>query len=127
MRRTLVILSPLAVLLLTGCVYALRPYNTPSQQKLHVQTASATNFVVRVADGEKFSVAADGRVTFDVPSLPRGCDVYLFGIVKIADGSPENIRAIHVMRDGKIVRKLSLTKLGKLPADAEGYRILVLK
>lgn len=127
MRHALIISSLLPLLLLTGCVYALRPYNTPSQQKLHVQAAAPTNYVVRVAGGESFSVATDGRVTFDVPRLRRGCDVYLFGIVKIGDGSPENVPAVHVLRDGKIVRKLSLAKLGELPVDTGGYHLLVLR
>jgi len=112
---------------LTGCVYALRPYNTTSQQKLHIQTASPTNCVVQVADAQTFPVRADGRVTFDVPALPRGCDTYLFGIIKIGDGSPERIPAIHVLRDEKVARKLSLQKLGQLPVDAEGYHILDLR
>jgi hypothetical protein len=127
MRRALVILSFVPLLLLTGCVLALRPYNTPSQQKLDVRTSTPTNCAVRVADAQTFPVAADGRVTFDVPRLPRGCDTYLFGVIKIGDGSPENVRAIHVLRDGKIVRKLSLTQVGRLPADADGYHILVLR
>jgi hypothetical protein len=104
----------------------LRPYNTPTQQKLYLQAATPTNCVIRVAEARTFAVAADGRVTFDVPRLTPGCDTYLFG-VKIADGSPENFQAIHVLRDGKIVRKLSLTQLGRLPVDADGYRILILR
>ena len=127
MQRALVILNFLPLLLLTGCVLALRPYNTPSQQDLLVRTSTPTNYVVRVADAQMFPVAADGHVTFDVPRLPRGCDTYLFGVVKIGDGSPENVRAIHVLRDGKIVRKLSLTQLGRLPVDTEGYHILVFR
>jgi hypothetical protein len=127
MRSALAISSLSTLLLLTGCVHALRPYNTPSQQKLHVQTASPTNCTIRVADAESFPVSADGRVVFDVPRLPRGCDVYLFGVVKIGEGSPESVPAIHVLRDGKVVRKLSLQKLGKLPTDGEGYHIVVLR
>lgn len=127
MRLALAIFSFLPLLLLTGCVPALRPYNTPSQQKLDVRIATPTNCVVRVADAQTLPVAADGRVTFEVPRLPRGCDTYLFGVVKVADGSPENVRAIHVLRNGKIVRKLSLTQLGRLPVDVEGYHILVLR
>jgi hypothetical protein len=114
-------------MLLTGCVYALRAYNTPSQQKLLVQTAAPTNCAVRVADAETFAVGADGRVVFDVPRLPRGCDVHLFGFIKVGDGSPESVPAIHVLREGRVVRKLSLKKLGKLPLDKEGYHILVLR
>lgn len=127
MRCAFIISSLLSLTFLTGCAYALRPYNTPSQQKLHFQTASPTNFVVRVAETETFIVAAEGRVVFDVPRLPRGCDTYLFGVIKIGDGSPERVPAIHVLRDGKVVRKLSLQKIGELPVDAEGFHILVLR
>jgi hypothetical protein len=127
MRRAITNSSVFSTMLLTGCVNALRPYNTPSQQKLDLQTATPTNCVIRVADEQTFPVAADGRVTFDVPRLPRGCDTYLFGVVKIADGSPENIQAIHVSKNGKIVRKLSLSQLGRLPVDADGYHILIVR
>jgi hypothetical protein len=110
-----------------GCSYSLRKYNTPSKEKLHIETTSPTNCIVRIAVAESFSVATDGRVTFDVPRLPRGCDVHFLGIIKIRDGGPESVEAIHVVRNGMVVRKLSLKKLGKLPMDVEGYHILVLK
>jgi hypothetical protein len=127
MRRVTRISSVLLLLLLAGCAMALRPYNTPSQHTLHVQTATAGELAVRVADARIFPVAPDGRVTFDVPRLERGCDAYLFGLIKIRDGSPENVRAIHVLKEHRVVRKLSLAELGKLPTDAEGYPVLVLK
>jgi hypothetical protein len=57
----------------------------------------------------------------------RGCNAYLFGVVKIGDGSPKNLSAIHVLRHARVVRKLSLAQIAKLPADAEGYHILVVK
>ncbi|HEY1172608.1 MAG TPA: hypothetical protein VGH19_14655 [Verrucomicrobiae bacterium] len=118
-------LQPL--LLLTGCAYALRTGNPPSHQKLSLHTTSPTNYLVRVADTNDFPVAADGRVTIDVPTLPRGCDTYALGFIKISDGSPERIRAIHILKDGKIVRKLSLEKLKQLPVDTEQYHILNLR
>jgi hypothetical protein len=108
MRSALVISSLLALSFSTGCVYSLRPYNTPSQQKLHFQTAMSTNYAVRVADEESIPVPANGRFVFDVPSLPRGCDTHLLGVIKVGDGSPERIPAIHVLRHGKVVRRLSL-------------------
>lgn len=127
MRRVLIILSALPLLILTGCALALRPYNAPSTQKLYVQAPRPPEYVVRVADAESFHVPADGRVTFDVPRLQRGCDAYLFGVLKVRDGSPENLLAIHVLKAGRVARKLSLAELGKLPVDAEGYHVLVLK
>ena len=66
-------------------------------------------------------------MSFEVPSLQRGCDAYLFGALKVRDGSPENVRAIHVIKNGKVVRKFSLSELGKLPVDCEGYHVLVLR
>jgi len=112
---------------MNGCVRALRPYNAPSQEKLLIRTSTPTNCVVRVADEHEFRTGPDGRVTFDVPRLERGCDVYLFGILKIRSGDPKDLRAIHVLRDGRVARKLSLTKLGTLPVDSDGYHVLVLK
>jgi hypothetical protein len=127
MRRILVTLFVLPLVIVTGCALALRPYNAPSTQKLSLQTQKPTEYAIRVADAESFPVPGDGRVSFEVPSLQRGCDAYLFGALKVRDGSPENIRAIHVIKSGKVVRKLSLAEVGKLPVDAEGYHVLVLK
>jgi hypothetical protein len=130
MRRSLSIQLLVVAFALSGCSYSLRKFNAPSQEKFLIQTAAATNYVIRVVGADKtesFSPAADGRVTLDVPRLPRGCDVHLFGLIKIEDGGPENVSAIHVLRGDKVVRKLSLTKLRKLPVDAEGYHILVLR
>lgn len=129
-RRAMPILLAGLLLATHGCSYALRKSNTPSQEKLQLRTVAATNYTVRIVGAEKtetFSPAADGRVTLNVPPLPRGCDVHLFGILKIEDGGPEHIPAIHVLRGEKVARKLSLASLRKLPEDGEGYHILVLK
>src|SRR5438445_6335672 len=85
MRRALAISSVFVLPLSTGCVYALHPYNTPSQEKLRIQTSSPAHYVVRVADTQDYPVAATGCVTFDVPRLPRSCAVYVFGLVKVSD------------------------------------------
>lgn len=130
MRRALSILLVALIAATSGCSYSLRKFNAPSQEKLQIQTVAATNYTIQIVGADKtetFSPAADGRVTLDVPRLPRGCDVHLFGLIKIEDGGPENVSAIHVLRGDKVVRKLSLTKLRKLSADAEGYHILVLR
>jgi len=127
MRLIPLLSALLAMLFLTGCVYALRPGNNPSQQKLCLHSASPANYIIRVVDTNDFPVAADGRVTINIPTLRRGCDTYLFGFIKLSDGSPEHLKAIHVLRDEKIVRKLSLEKLKKLPTDTEGYHTLDLK
>src|SRR4051794_39818484 len=75
--RTAIQTAPLLpLLLLTGCAYALRPYNSPSQQRLHVISTSPERCLIRVAEIQDYPVATNGQVTFDVPRLPRGCGVY---------------------------------------------------
>jgi hypothetical protein len=110
--------------LISGCVNALRPYNQPSQEKLRVQSATPQKYIVRVADKLDYPVAADGRVTVDVPQLDRGCATYLFGVVKVKDSSPYDARAIHLNKDNRTVRELSLNELAKLPLDGQGYHLV---
>jgi len=84
-------------------------------------------YAVRVEDGESYRVAADGRVGFEVPPLPRGCAVYLFGLVKVADHRSEDVQAIQVLKDGGVVRRLSLNELSELPVESDGTRVLTLE
>jgi hypothetical protein len=97
-----------AVMLLSGCVY-----NMPSTEKIKVVAESGSQYAIRIENHGDTAVPPDGRVELAVPSLPRGCSVYLFGLIKIRESSPEYLPAIHVLRDGKVVRKLSLHKLHK--------------
>ena len=105
MRYALALSSLSLALLLTGCVHALHPYNSPSQQRLHVHAKSPERYVVRVADSQDYPVAADGRVTFDIPRLPRGCAVYLSEWLRLADSKSEDVRAIQLLSEGTVVRK----------------------
>jgi hypothetical protein len=126
MRCALPILSLCFLLFATGCVHVLHSYNSPAQQKICVQSPSPERFVIRIADAQDYPVAADGRVTFDVPRLPRGCATYFLG-VKVSDSRSEDVRAIHLLRDGSVVRRLSLAQIDKLPVDVEGYHTIVLR
>ncbi len=121
-----VLISSLMALsaLLCGCVNALRPDNQPSQEKLHLQSPTPQEYSIRVADKTDYPVRADGRVTVDVPRLERGCATYLFGVVKVKDGSPYNVPAIHLNKNNRTIRKLSLNDLAKLPVDEEGYHLV---
>ena len=56
----------------------------------------------------------------------NGCPVYIFGNIKVADGRPERVRAVHILRDGKVVRRFSLRAIHDLPLDPDGYRVLKL-
>jgi hypothetical protein len=124
MTRGLLICCLLA---LTGCVHALHPQNARSEQTLRIQASSSERYTVRVDGGQNYPVAQDGRATFEVPPLPRGCAVYLFGLVKVSDSRPEDVRAIHVLRGTQVVRKLSLNQLVRLPVDTRGTHLLTLE
>jgi hypothetical protein len=113
--------------LFDGCVYSLQSYNQASQEKVRVKSAMPQQYTMNVADEIAHPVAGDGRVIVDVPQLQRGCDTYLFNIVKIRDGSPYNLRAIQLKRNNRGVCKLSLNDIAKLPVDEEGYHVLEVK
>jgi hypothetical protein len=117
----------LLALTLTGCVYALHPYNAPSQQSLQIQPPAPQRYTVHIDDGQSYPVAADGRVSFEVPPLPRGCAVYVFGLVKVADHRSEDVRAIQILREGDVVRRLSLNQISELPTGPDGARVLALQ
>lgn len=124
--RLRMLLSVPLLLLSAGCTYALQAYNRPGPEKLQIITTRTGQHVIRIENHGDTPVGGDGRVVLDVPTLPRGCSPYLFGLIKLGDGSPERLSAIHVLHDGKVVRKLSLTAIHALPIDDDGYRIVTL-
>ena len=65
----------------------------------------------------EYKVADNGRVTFIFPTLPRYCDVYLFGYIKTKDRDPYKRKVIYAMNKGSILRKLSYYDIRKLPKD----------
>jgi len=128
MKRYLFLFGFAAAVSMTGCTYALRTYNTPSEQQIRLAASAPQQYVIRVMAEQPvdYPVADDGRVSFHVPRLPRSCDWRLFGLVKIRDGSPEGLPAIHVVRGERTIRLLSLRQLQKLPVDEQGYHVLSL-
>ena len=112
------------VVILSGCVYALHKSNTPGTEKIRLVVAPGSQYAIRIENHGETAVPADGTLDLIVPRLPGSCSVYLFGLIKIRDGDPESLRIIQVLREGKIVRRLSLHVLQKLPADKDGYRLI---
>ena len=112
---------------MSGCVYALRPSNAPSQQALHIEAAEPAVYAIRIGEAQPQPVHPDGRVAFEVPRLQSGCAVYAFGLVKVDDHRSEDVAAIQVLREGRVVRRLSLNQISKLPTDAEGSPLLKMK
>ena len=117
-----------AVLTLSGCVLALPTYNRPSQEKVLVRgrTQGAYSIHIDTEDGGDFPVSPDGRVLLDVPTLPRFCSL-IFLVFPLTDGRPESQKVFQVLRDGHVVKTLSLRQLRRLRVDEAGYHRLELK
>ncbi len=127
MRRAFPFLAVLPLALLaSGCVYALHESSEPTRVKLRVQASQPQQHTVRVALDETvdYPVAPDGTVEFTVPRFSHGCDVYVFGFIKTRDGSAESVRVIKVRRLERVLRKLSLAQIAKLPTDEAGYSLV---
>jgi len=111
----------------SGCAYRLPVSNVPSEQRLRIVARSPERYIARVkaSDTAEFPVASDGRVTIDVPRLPRACSVYLFDRIRISGGvKPLTTKAILLLESGNLTTSLSLAEIAKLPSDASGYHIL---
>jgi hypothetical protein len=114
----------------SGCAYRLPVSNLPSQQRLMIVARSPERYVVHVkaSDTAEFPVSRDGRVTIDVPRLPRASSVYLFNLIRINGGvKPLTSKSVQLLDSGYIATKLSLAEIEKLPSDASGYHILKMK
>jgi hypothetical protein len=131
MRAILTILAILVAVIATlffGTNYAMERGSLPAQYRIMLSSDSPTNCVIRVTwwtRTNEFFVSKDGEVLVDVPALPHGCSLVCLGI-RLSDISPRNKQIIDVVRDGRIVRRLSLRQLEQLPSDASGTRRLSL-
>jgi hypothetical protein len=67
--------------------------NSPTQQKLHLIAAHPEKYTLRVADRTNYGLPNDGRVISQIPALPPHSSLYLFGTVKIKDGSAHRASA----------------------------------
>ena len=127
MRTAYTIIFALCLpLLLSGCAYALAMRNRETQVKLRLDGASTAQCRLQLGDDRVVVHHSDesGRVEFVVPPMQSGCRVYLFGVLKVADHSAAARRVLHVCTEDRIVSRLSLQDIERLPLDDDGYRVL---
>jgi hypothetical protein len=110
-----------------GIIWAMEKGSPAVQYRVFIATEGPTNYVIRVVwpHTNTFSISTDGEGLIDIPALPRGCSLVCLGM-KLQDGSPYNWKVIEVLRDGRVVRRLSLRQIDRLPADTSGRRTLSL-
>ncbi len=118
-----------AMVVLSGCALANPGASARTEVKLRLQTPTPERYTVRVAlePVTDYRVGPNGTVEFTVRPFVHGDCWYLFGAIRICDGSPERVPVIEVRRDQRVHRKLSLAQTASLPADDSGYRILRLR
>jgi hypothetical protein len=127
MMRALPFLAVLPLALLdTGCVNALHLSSKPTHVQIRLESSQPQKHTMRVALHEPvdYPVSPDGRVEFPVPRFSNGCDVYVLGFIKTRDGSPENVRVVAVRHAERVLRKLSLSQIAKLPKDDARYSLV---
>jgi len=129
MRAVLVwvLIGVAIVALAVGLNLGLPPYNAPSTHNLVLNVNGHRTYKIQVQSTMliDFPVSKDGRVTVDIPVLPRSCSWRWFGLT-IVDRSPYGRRVIQVVCDGKVMRRLSIRELEKLPLDESGAHKLKL-
>jgi hypothetical protein len=109
-----------------GFKRAMPKYNVPATYHLLFGDRKETgNYLVQVgiATTNTYPVDEGGTVTITIPQLPRGCclDWYCFTII---DDSPDNMKVVSVLSNGKVIRRLSVKELERLPTDERGYRVV---
>ena len=130
MRVGLAMIAIVAAVALTayfGTIWAMEKGSPPAQYRLLITTDQPMKCVLRVVwpHTNSFSVSANGEGLVDIPALPHGCSLVCLGL-KLRDGSPYNRKVVEVVRDGQVVRRLSLQQIEYLPKDTSERRHLSL-
>jgi len=105
-----------------GCVIALPTYNRPFDERVAIVAAEPSSYqiVIEGSRDETIVVPADGRTVVHFPVLPRECSTFFLGI-RVDDRRVEARKIISIVRGGRLVKKLSVNRLRKLPVDSDGY------
>ncbi len=116
-----------AVIAAAGTARVLPAYNTPATYRLHLVSEPMQQYTVEVRGSKvtSFPVTVEGRVTIEVPVLPRRCSWVCFGI-RILDGSPKTRKAVVVTNNGRVVRRFSTQQLERLQQNASNERVIKL-
>jgi hypothetical protein len=123
MRRLLLMLALLALAAVVACfgtIFAMEKGTLPAQYRLHLST-SATNYTVRVTwiTTNEFPVSNTGDAVIDIPALPHSCSLVCLG-VKLTDNSLRSRKIVEILRDGRVVQRLSVRELDRLVSEGSG-------
>jgi hypothetical protein len=127
-ERLLIPSTLLAALMAGSCALALPGYNEPFEERIAVLSADPTDYTIMIegSDQPAAAVPADGRVVLAFPVLPRHCSTYLLG-VRLVDRSVEARDLVHFVREGRVVKRMSVNQLRRRPVDSLGFHKVDLK
>jgi hypothetical protein len=110
-----------------GMVRALPAYNVPATYHIIIDSVSPELYTIQVRgyENKTFCVGKDGQAKIDVPVLPRKCSWMCFGFM-IVDGSPKATKVIWIIRNGTVLRRLSVRDLERIPPDPSGAKTIKL-
>lgn len=122
---TIAILAAVSSIALFGSVRALSAGSRPAQFRIVTTVRGPTNCAVRVTwpQTNEFRFSSSGEAVVEVPALPGSCSWVCFGIT-VTDGSPYNRKVIEVLRGDRVVQRLSLRQMGRLPTNLSGAKRL---
>lgn len=111
----------IVIVVAVGLRRATPRYNTPATYRVRLETKvpGEYRFDVQASQVLSFPVSSNREAVLNIPRLPRECCWDLFGLT-LVDGSPNTRRLIWILRDGVLIRKVSVAELERLPVDAEG-------
>ncbi len=115
-----------ASLLLCSCVVnSLKPSQPATTLRVRVDGGAFADHAMRVSgNGTMFLPDADGVFTLDLPEVERRCirELRVFGLTFGRDPVP----VVEVLRkdSSHVRRRVPITTLDELPADADGVRLL---
>lgn len=105
----------LALVVAVGLERSLPTYNIPRDYRIRLQTNYKGHYTIQVRASQMlvFPVTNTSETVIHVPKLPRTCswDWFCFTII---DGSPKTRHLVHVLRNGKILRRYSVSDLDLL-------------
>jgi len=113
------------LLCLNGCS-SVSYMNPAFKGKLALDAQDPAAYEIKIdSEGIPIEIPQDGHLEISIPEK-KGCTSYFLGI-RLSGPRAQNKKSILIIRNEKIVKKMSIAQLRKLPVDASGYRVIRIK
>jgi hypothetical protein len=109
-----------------GCAYSLGAERPAYTVNLRIIASSPERYIIRQGYGSDQRISGQGKISVVIPSIPRGCSVYLFDVIPVHhQPNPQKKWKLRILDNkGRILRTFTVTQLEELALDADGYHLL---